>query len=247
MSSGQLLKCERWLIAFKVVKLTAVGSQCCGGRSGSKQYYWSFYIYWWWWWHFINIVVLHCKIHSKIHSKSWSSWSLNSADNFEFSAERLSENAKTISLSTQEQKILKFVTNKSQEVLKSFAEKPQISDLHVIGFRSFEILLSNHAFLDFGWFMHFYLEVLLSRFTHFFPQIFLEWKTKSADFFAFRMYGCKGRSNEYQKDKQKLRDSIWLLKRTLSVGSGFSFWVDLTRVPPKLITYPQKWYFIPQK
>ena len=68
---------------------------------------------------------------------------------FEFSAERLSENAKTISLSTQEQKILKFVTNKSQEVLKSFAEKPQISDLHVLGFRSFKILLSNHTFLDF--------------------------------------------------------------------------------------------------
>ena len=66
-----------------------------------------------------------------------------------FFAERLSENAKTISLSTQEQKILKFVTNKSQEVLKSFAEKPQISDLHVLGFRSFEIFLSNHAFLDF--------------------------------------------------------------------------------------------------
>ena len=44
---------------------------------------------------------------------------------FEFSAEGLSENAKTISLSTQEQKILKFVTNKSQEVLKSFAESPK--------------------------------------------------------------------------------------------------------------------------
>ena len=69
--------------------------------------------------------------------------------NFEFSAERLSENVKTISLGTQEQKILKFCKNKSQEVLKSFAEKPQISDLHVLGFRSLEILLSNHAFLDF--------------------------------------------------------------------------------------------------
>ena len=31
-----------------------------------------------------------------IHSKSWSHWSLDSADNLEFSAERLSENAKTI-------------------------------------------------------------------------------------------------------------------------------------------------------
>ena len=31
-----------------------------------------------------------------IHSKSWIRWSLESADNLEFSAERLSENAKTI-------------------------------------------------------------------------------------------------------------------------------------------------------
>ena len=34
-------------------------------------------------------------------------------------------------------------------MLKNFAEKPQISDLHVLGFRSFEILPSNHAFLYF--------------------------------------------------------------------------------------------------
>ena len=54
-----------------------------------------------------------------IHSKSWSSWSTNSADNLEFSAERLSENAKTINLSTQEQQVLKFVTNKSQVLQKS--------------------------------------------------------------------------------------------------------------------------------
>ena len=31
-----------------------------------------------------------------IHSKSWSRWSPDSTDNLEFSAERLSENAKTI-------------------------------------------------------------------------------------------------------------------------------------------------------
>ena len=33
---------------------------------------------------------------SSIHSKSWSRWSPDSADNLEFPAERLSENAKTI-------------------------------------------------------------------------------------------------------------------------------------------------------
>ena len=38
------------------------------------------------------LILIHIEF---IHSKSWSSWSTNSADNFEFSAERLSENAKT--------------------------------------------------------------------------------------------------------------------------------------------------------
>ena len=34
------------------------------------------------------------------HSKSWIPWIPESSDNLEFSADRLSENAKTISLST---------------------------------------------------------------------------------------------------------------------------------------------------
>ena len=59
-----------------------------------------------------------------IHSKSWST---NSADNFEFSAERLSENTKTISLGTQKLTLVQCVANKDQEALKSIAEKPQIS------------------------------------------------------------------------------------------------------------------------
>ena len=33
-----------------------------------------------------------------IHPKRWFSWLQNSADNFEFSAERLSENAKSIKI-----------------------------------------------------------------------------------------------------------------------------------------------------
>ena len=53
------------------------------------------------------------------------------------------------SLSTPKLTILQCVTNKGQEVLKSLAENPKISDLHVLGFRSVDILLSNGAFLDF--------------------------------------------------------------------------------------------------
>ena len=47
-----------------------------------------------------NVRIVH------IHPKRWILWIPESADNLEFSAERLSENTKTISLSSQEQKIL---------------------------------------------------------------------------------------------------------------------------------------------
>ena len=46
-----------------------------------------------------------------IHSKSGIPWILESADNFEFSAERLSQNAITISLSTLQLSILQCVIN----------------------------------------------------------------------------------------------------------------------------------------
>jgi len=68
---------------------------------------------------------------------------------FKFSAERLSENAKTISLSPKKLTILPCVTNKGQEVLKSLVKKPKISDYHVLDVRSFYILLLDGAFLDF--------------------------------------------------------------------------------------------------
>ena len=48
----------------------------------------------------------------------------------------------------------------------------------VLGFRSFDILLSNCAFLDF----------LLIYHLHTFPQIFCDWKADSANFIVFRMY-----------------------------------------------------------
>ena len=43
-------------------------------------------------------------------------------------------------------------------------------------------------FETFYWFTHFCLEILSSRFTHFFRRFFWDWKVESADFFVFRMY-----------------------------------------------------------
>ena len=54
------------------------------------------------------------------------SWMSGLRRKFKFSAERLSENAKTISLSPWKLTILQCVANKGQEVLKSFAEKSKI-------------------------------------------------------------------------------------------------------------------------
>ena len=106
-----------------------------------------------------------------IYYKSGSPGSPDSADNFEFSAEGLSENAKTISLSPWKLTILQCVTNKGQEVLKSLAEKHKISDLHVLGFRSFAFKWS--MFETFYWFTHFCRKILMSRFTHFFRKVFM--------------------------------------------------------------------------
>ena len=126
-----------------------------------------------------------------ILSKSWSSWSTNSAVNLEFSAERLTESAKTISLSSWKLPILQCVQVQVQEALKSLAEKPKISDQHVLGFRSFDILLSNdpclRLFIDIRTFVVKFFVAIYALF----PQIFLDWnwKAKSADFYTFRMYG----------------------------------------------------------
>ena len=77
-----------------------------------------------------------------IHPKSESLWSPDSADNMWFSAERLSENAKTISLSSWKLTILQCVTNKGQELLKSLAKSPKsliimflVSDLFTFCFQ----------------------------------------------------------------------------------------------------------------
>ena len=49
--------------------------------------------------HFLGATILLGHWLNTINTESWSRWSPDSADNFEFSAEGLSENAKTISLS----------------------------------------------------------------------------------------------------------------------------------------------------
>ena len=57
-------------------------------------------------------------------------------------------------------------------MLKSLAENPNISDLHVLGFRFFDIFFSNGAFLDCLLIYALLSQNLLSRLTHFFRRIF---------------------------------------------------------------------------
>ena len=69
-------------------------------------------------------------------------------------------------------------------MVKSLAKKPKISDQHVLGFRSFDILLSSGAILDFLLIYallsrNFYVEIYALA-----PQIFCD----SANFYTFRMY-----------------------------------------------------------
>ena len=55
-------------------------------------------------------------------------------------------------------------------MLKSLAKMAK----HVLGFRSFDILLSNGAFLDFFYrFTYFCRKIFMSRFTHFFRRFFV--------------------------------------------------------------------------
>jgi len=58
-------------------------------------------------------------------------------------------------------------------VLKSLAKKPKISDYHVLGVRSFYILLSNGAFLDFLLIYALLLQNFYVEIYALFPQIFL--------------------------------------------------------------------------
>ena len=139
---------------------------------------------------------------------------------FKFSAESLSENAKTISLSPWKLTILQCVTNKGQELLKNLAKKPKISDYHVPGVRSFYILLSNGAFLDFLliyallW-QHFYVEIYAI-----FPQTFLllecmtprhKWKEEVANYVIF---------NGLRKVGADLKTNLWTVVLPLLYSKG---------------------------
>ena len=103
-----------------------------------------------------------------IHSKSW--WS-DSADNLNFPQKDF--------LRTQKLSVWVPMNEEFWYVSQIKVKRCPNSLIYMTWFRSFEVLLSNYAFLDF------YCQILLSRFT----QIFLDWKSESADFFAFRMYG----------------------------------------------------------
>ena len=74
-------------------------------------------------------------------------------------------------------------------MLKSLAKKPKISDYHVLGVRSFYILLSNGAFLDFLSIYALLLRNLCQDLRIFSADFFYDWKADSANFSAFRMYG----------------------------------------------------------
>ena len=65
-------------------------------------------------------------------------------------------------------------------------------------------MLSNHTFLDF-WLIYALLsQNFVVAIYALFPQIFLDWKAESADFFAFRMYA----------ESARLKCPIWSCKRS---------------------------------
>ena len=88
---------------------------------------------------------------------------------FEFSAERLSENAKTINLSSWKLPILQCVQVQVQEALKSPAEKPKISDQVSWSQIFWHFAFKWSMFETFYWFTH----------------------EECADFFVFRMFVWK--------------------------------------------------------
>ena len=155
--------------------------------------------------------------YSFIHSKSWCRWCPDCTDNLELSEEGLSENAKTISLSPWKLTILQCVTNKGQEVLKSLAENPKISDLHVLGFRSVDILLSNGAFLDFLLIDALCCEILSSRFTHFFRRFFETGKQNPQTFSLLECMSYIG----FKYQNRQIDMFIWSLENK-SIAIAFS-------------------------
>ena len=127
-------------------------------------------------WHFFQLQP------SCIHSKSWIRWIQKSADDFEFSAERLSENAKSIKITLFAELLtvispiyVQSLLNLSIKTLKHTIFSTKMPHWHqiLVIFMIYALLSRNFAV----------------RIYALFPQIFGDWKVESADFFTFRMYG----------------------------------------------------------
>ena len=114
--------------------------------------------------YFNEIELLSCR---NIHPKRWFPRFQESADNFEFSAERLSEIAKSIKITL-------------------FAELlTVISPNYVQSLLNFSMKTLKHSIFSKKCPIHTKFFVAIYAL---FPQIFWNWKAQSADFIAFRMY-----------------------------------------------------------
>ena len=118
---------------------------------------------------------------TSIHPKWWFPRFQDSADNFEFSAERLSENAKSIKITLFAELLtaispiyVQSLLNLSIKTLKHTIFSTKMPHWHqiLVIFMIYALLSRNFAV----------------RIYALFPQIFGDWKVESADFFTFRMY-----------------------------------------------------------
>ena len=116
-----------------------------------------------------------------IHPKRWFPRFQESADNFEFSAERLSENAKSIKITLFAELLtaispiyVQSLLNLSIKTLKHTIFSTKMPHWHqiLVIFMIYALLSRNFAV----------------RIYALFPQIFGDWKVESAYFFTFRMY-----------------------------------------------------------
>ena len=123
---------------------------------------------------------------SGIHSNSWIRWMQKSADDFEFSAERLSENAKCIKIIVFAE-LLTAISSIYVQSLQQIVNKN--IKTHYIPKKNATLTPNSCDFYDLLTFVAKFCGQNLRTF----PQIFLDWKAKSADFYTFRMYGWGSR------------------------------------------------------
>ena len=132
-----------------------------------------------------------------IHPKRWFPRFQESADNFEFSAERLSEIAKSIKITL-------------------FAELlTVISPNYVQSLLNFSMKTLKHSIFSKKCPIHTKFFVAIYAL---FPQIFWNWKAQSADFIAFRMYVHNQRTFYYFFANKKYPQLSWVGWTT---GTGF--------------------------